>query len=87
MRAMMVAIKLGADSYRQGRTMHFDPATEIILDTPPPRPNGRKSDGTNLLGSRYKKLRAAGTRNGPFNVKVGTSDPACPSRRRRLVVD
>ncbi len=55
MRAMMVAINLGVDSYRQGRTVHFDPATEMILDTPPPRPNGYKGDGTNLPGNRYKK--------------------------------
>ena len=52
---VMVAIKLGVDSYRQGRMMHFDPATETILDTPPPRPEGYEGDGTNPTGSRYKK--------------------------------
>lgn len=35
---VMVAIKLGVDSYREGRVMAFDPATRRILDQPPPRP-------------------------------------------------
>ena len=51
----MVAIKLGVDSYRQSRMMHFDPLSETILDTPPPRPNGYEGNGTNPPGSRYKK--------------------------------
>lgn len=35
---VMVAIKLGVDSYREGRVMAFDPKTRRVLDQPPPRP-------------------------------------------------
>ncbi len=34
---VMTAIKLGVESYRQGKVMAFDPATRRILDTPPVR--------------------------------------------------
>ncbi|MDE0628275.1 MAG: Gfo/Idh/MocA family oxidoreductase [Bryobacterales bacterium] len=44
---VMVAIKLGVDSYRSGRQMCFDPRTERVLDRPPPRHPGFEGDGTN----------------------------------------
>ena len=44
---VMVAIKLGVDSYRQGRVLGFDPATEQILDPPPARHPGYEGDGSN----------------------------------------
>jgi hypothetical protein len=34
---VMVAIKLGVDSYIQGKTLAFDPATRKMLRNPPPR--------------------------------------------------
>src|SRR6058998_3121094 len=34
---VMVAIKLGVDSYRQGRLLAFDPATRRVLKDPPAR--------------------------------------------------
>ncbi|MGH9340558.1 MAG: Gfo/Idh/MocA family protein [Acidobacteriota bacterium] len=34
---VMVAIKLGVDSYREGKVMAFDPATRRILEQPPAR--------------------------------------------------
>jgi predicted dehydrogenase len=34
---VMVAIKLGVDSYREGRVMVFDPATRRLVGTPPER--------------------------------------------------
>jgi predicted dehydrogenase len=34
---VMVAIKLGVDSYRQGKVLAFDPKTRRILKDPPPR--------------------------------------------------
>ncbi len=44
---VMTAIKLGVDSYRQGRVMAFDPETEKVLDAPPPRHPGFEGDGSN----------------------------------------
>lgn len=44
---VMVAIKLGVDSYRQCRMMGFDPATERVLEEPLPRPEGFEGDGAN----------------------------------------
>ena len=44
---VMVAIKLGVDSYRSGRLMCFDAESERILDHAPPRPRGFEGDGTN----------------------------------------
>ena len=44
---VMAAIKLGVDSYRQGRVFGFDPATETVLDQPAPRHGGFEGDGTN----------------------------------------
>ena len=43
----MTAIKLGVDGYRQGRVMGFDPATERVLEQPPPREAGYEGDGSN----------------------------------------
>lgn len=43
----MVAIKLAADSYRQRRTLAFDPKTETIIPQAPPRP-GYEGDGRNV---------------------------------------
>jgi len=34
---VMVAIKLGVDSYRQGKTFAFDPTSRRILNRPPAR--------------------------------------------------
>jgi predicted dehydrogenase len=44
---VMTAIKLGVDSYRQGRVMAFDPVKEAVLDAPPPRDAGYEGDGSN----------------------------------------
>lgn len=44
---VMVAIKLGVDSYRNGRIMCFDPESEQILNRPPPRHLGYEGDGSN----------------------------------------
>ena len=34
---VMVAIKLGVDSYREGKALAFDPATRRVLSSPPER--------------------------------------------------
>jgi hypothetical protein len=34
----MVAIRLGVDSYREGKAKLFDPKTEKVIDKAPPRP-------------------------------------------------
>ncbi len=44
---VMVAIKLGVDSYRSGRLMAFDPEAERVLDSSPSRHPGYEGDGTN----------------------------------------
>ena len=44
---VMVAIKLGVDSYRSGRIMAFDPVAERIVNRPPPRHPGFEGDGIN----------------------------------------
>jgi predicted dehydrogenase len=48
---VMVAIKLGVDSYRQGRVFGFEPEDEEILDPPPERPRGYEGDGANAPGA------------------------------------
>ncbi len=57
---VMTAIKLGVDSYRMGRTMAFDPASETMLDEPPPRHPGYEGDGSNdpNAPASYQKRRA-----------------------------
>lgn len=44
---VMTAIKLGVDGYRQGRVMAFDPASQRVLDQPPPRQGEYEGDGSN----------------------------------------
>lgn len=44
---VMVAIRLGVDSYRAGRMMGFDPQTERILAEIQPRHRGYEGDGSN----------------------------------------
>lgn len=58
---VMVAIKLGVDSYRLGRMMAFDPESEQILDRPPARPPGYEGDGSNDPNAppAYRKRSAA----------------------------
>lgn len=58
---VMVAIKLGVDSYRSGRLLAFDPATERVLDNPLPRHPGFEGDGTNdpNAPTAYQKRPAA----------------------------
>ncbi len=58
---VMVAIRLGVDSYRSGQLMCFDPATETVLDAPPPRHPGYEGDGANdpLGPAQYRKRPAA----------------------------
>ncbi len=58
---VMVAIKLGVDSYRSGRMMSFDPLTERVLDLAPPRHPGYEGDGTNRPDAppQYRKRPAA----------------------------
>ena len=43
----MVAIRLGVDSYRDGRMMGFDPQTERILAEVRSRHSGYEGDGSN----------------------------------------
>jgi hypothetical protein len=43
----MVAIKLGIDSYRNGKLMAFDPKTERVLPQAPKR-RGYEGDGKNV---------------------------------------
>jgi hypothetical protein len=43
---VMVAIKLGVDSYREGRIKHWDPAGDRELTSPSKRP-GYEGDGRN----------------------------------------
>ncbi len=43
---IITAIKLGVNSYREGKTLHFDPRTEQIVEKAPPRP-GYEGDGVN----------------------------------------
>ncbi|MCB1020853.1 MAG: Gfo/Idh/MocA family oxidoreductase [Bryobacterales bacterium] len=54
---VMAAIKLGVDSYRQGRVFGFDSEYETILDPPPERPHGYEGDGKNDpdAGPQYGK--------------------------------
>lgn len=58
---VMVAIKLGVDSYRNGRIMCFDPQSERILSRPPPRHAGFEGDGSNdpAAPAAYRKRPAA----------------------------
>lgn len=44
---VMVAIRLGVDSYRDGRMIGFDPQTERILAEIQPRHRGYEGDGSN----------------------------------------
>ncbi len=44
---VMVAIKLGVDSYRTGRLMGFDPVAERVLEQIPKRHPGYEGDGSN----------------------------------------
>lgn len=57
---VMVAIKLGVDSYRSGRIMAFDPVAERILGEPPARHSGFEGDGTNFPDAQpgYQKRPA-----------------------------
>ena len=43
---IITAIKLGVDAYRSGKTMHFDPRSERVIDKAPPRP-AYEGDGLN----------------------------------------
>ena len=54
---VMVAIKLGVDSYREGKMMAFDPATEQVIEPPPPR-GGYEGDGKNYEDQGYRKRPA-----------------------------
>ncbi len=51
---IMTAIKLGVDSYRQGKVMCWDARAEKLTDKPAPRP-AYEGTGENPPGSRYKK--------------------------------
>jgi hypothetical protein len=42
----MVAIRLGVDAYREGKTKVFDAKTQKVVDRMPPRP-GWEGDGKN----------------------------------------
>ena len=52
---LMAAIKLGVDSYRQGRVMAFDPSTERLLDKAPARA-AYEGDGRNRPDGRQKRV-------------------------------
>jgi predicted dehydrogenase len=51
---IMVAIKLGVDSYREGKVKFFDTAAEKVADRGAPRP-AYEGTGENAPESRYKK--------------------------------
>jgi hypothetical protein len=51
---IMVAIKLGVDSYREGRVKFFDPATQRVVEKGGPRP-AYEGDGKNDPEFGYKK--------------------------------
>ncbi len=51
---IMVAIKLGVDSYREGRVKFFDPATQRVAEQGGPRP-AYEGDGKNDPEFGYKK--------------------------------
>ncbi|MCP5113603.1 MAG: hypothetical protein GY953_22450, partial [bacterium] len=51
---IMTAIKLGVDSYREGKVKIFDASTEKVAKRATPRP-GYEGDGANRPESRYKK--------------------------------
>ncbi|MDZ7639168.1 MAG: Gfo/Idh/MocA family oxidoreductase [Bryobacterales bacterium] len=51
---IMTAIKLGVDSYRQGKTFAFDPQSRAILPTAPPRP-AFEGTGENPPDGRKKR--------------------------------
>ena len=58
---VMVAIKLGVDSYRTGRLMHCDSNTERILDRARPRHSGYEGDGaTDPVPAHGYRKRSAG---------------------------
>ena len=48
---VMTAIRMGVDSYRQGRILAFDPDTQLVLDKVPPRV-GYEGDGSNSPEAR-----------------------------------
>ncbi len=54
---VMVAIRLGVDSYRSGRQLGFDPRKETVLPDPVPRDPGYEGDGRNDPGAprQYQK--------------------------------
>ncbi len=58
---VMVAIRLGVDSYRTGRLMGFDPRAERVLEQSAPRHVGHEGDGANDpdAGPSYQKRPAA----------------------------
>ena len=51
---IMTAIKLGVESYRQGKVMCWDAKAGKVTDAPGPRP-AYEGDGANAPESRYKK--------------------------------
>jgi hypothetical protein len=51
---VMVGIKLGVESYREGRMKFFDARLQKVLDRGPARP-GYEGDGKNAEDSRYRK--------------------------------
>ena len=57
---VMTAIKLGVDSYREGRVLGFEPRTEGVLYQPKPRHPGYEGDGDNPPDAppQYSKRRA-----------------------------
>ncbi len=52
---IMTAIKLGVDSYREGKVKFFDPGTEKEITKAPPRP-AYEGDGKNREGGRPKRV-------------------------------
>ncbi|MEO7650406.1 MAG: hypothetical protein ABIZ80_08045, partial [Bryobacteraceae bacterium] len=54
---IMTAIRLGVDSYREGKMKVFDAKTQRIVERGPARP-GYEGDGKNPPDSKYSKRRA-----------------------------
>ena len=49
----MVAIKLGVESYREGKVKMFDPKTQKVVEKLPARPEW-EGDGKNHTESEFK---------------------------------
>jgi hypothetical protein len=61
---IMTAIKLGVDSYREGKVKFFDPRTERVMDRGPARPGYEGRAGSARLQRCTTTTMVRGTRSG-----------------------